>query len=128
MSWPAAPDRIHGTRAPRRAHTEFQWQLRGVLLELATIVTAAAAAIAAGVLTFRLLGSGTALVATPRGSAGPWVGDLQDFTRYGIAAMWLASCAIVMCWVPGPLSGKVTAEKAVRLSTGPNSVTSQDSA
>ena len=38
------------------------------------------------------------------------------------------SGAIVMCPVPGPLSGKVTAEKAVRLSTGPNSVTSQERA
>lgn len=99
MSWPAAPHRIRRTCARRRARTELEWQLRGVLLELATIVTASASAIAAGVLTFQILGSGTALVATPRGSAGPWVGDLHDFTRYGTAAMWLASCAIVMCWV-----------------------------
>lgn len=84
---------------PRRAHTAFQWQLRGVLLELATIVTAAGAAIAAAVVTFRILWSGTALVSTPRGSSGPWVSDLHDFTLYATAAMWLASCAIVMCWV-----------------------------
>ncbi|MNT99051.1 hypothetical protein D3C72_2417940 [compost metagenome] len=38
------------------------------------------------------------------------------------------SGAMTICSVPGPLSGKVTAEKAVKLSTGPNSETSQERA
>ena len=38
------------------------------------------------------------------------------------------SGAMVIISVPGPLSGKVMAENAVRLSTAPNSETSHDKA